>query len=109
MNKPLASVLSVAVVLMAGTVWAYQGVHNVRVVDTQRNDQICTIRINDSHHITTSTKSCRRQYFSWKCLPKDYRFVLAEQSEKHGHEINIRFSEYQCEPFTNNMHLLTAW
>ena len=73
-----------------------------------QGNQICTIYIDRSHYKTTQTARCRDRAFSWKCLPDDYRFQLA-QGTQNRHPIQIRYSEYGCENQTGNMRLLTVW
>ncbi len=93
-----------------GTASAYQNASKVRVTDYRMDHarRLCTVQIAETHAVTTQTATCRRQVFTWSCLPNDYRFELAQQSYKSGRGINLRYSEYHCHA-SGNMSLLTAW
>jgi hypothetical protein len=100
----------VCIIAFGSDVSAFQ---EVRAVVTYANmdnrSQICTIAIDRQHHRTTQTVSCQNRTFSWRCLPKDYRLSLAEQSRDTNQTILIRYSEYSCENNTGHMLLLTVW
>lgn len=100
----------IAILGLASNVLAFQ--EATGVVTNSINDQgrqICTITIDRNHPITTRTNQCHQKIFSWKCLSGDYRFALAEQSQKNHQTIRIRYSEYECDDNTRNMLLLTVW
>ena len=100
----------VFVIGFGGNVLAFQEVSAI-VLNTHMDhgNQICTITIDRDHRKTTQTAQCRGRTFSWRCLPEDYRFEAARQSQSGNRLIQIRYSEYRCEDRTRNMLLLTVW
>lgn len=96
--------------LFASQALAFQETTGVVVsshVDGAR--QICTITIDRKHPRTNRTNQCRNRTFSWGCLYDDYRYDLAEHSQKNRVPIKLRYSEYHCDARTKNMQLLTVW
>jgi hypothetical protein len=107
---PIVGCIFVCVFGFTVSVLAFQEV--VAIVTSSHidhNRQTCTITIDRRHYKTSQTAKCRDRNFSWRCLPGDYRFELAEQSKNNNHPIKIRFSEYGCDNITGNMLLLTVW
>jgi hypothetical protein len=112
MKKYVIGVLSVGMMLVTGSAFAWQQVYDAIVVDYNVDSarHICTIVINKDHPRTTDTAGCNQRQFSWQCLgDTDYRFQLAMGSYKNAGPIHIRYSEYGCHDFTHNMLLLTDW
>jgi hypothetical protein len=110
MKQLLVGCALVAILGLGSNVFAFQEV--IGVVTNSSMDhsrQLCTITIDRSHSRTTRTAQCRQRTFSWRCLPNDYRYELAEQSRNRNRPIQIRYSEYGCEGSTRNMLLLTVW
>lgn len=87
---------------------AFQEMYGVSVNNAYYQDGFCTVQISQSHPFTSATDRCNKQVFSWQCYPDDYRLELARLALAGRQSMNIRYSEFDCGPFTN-MKLLTAW
>jgi hypothetical protein len=110
MKYLLVGCIFVAILGLGSNLLAFQeaiGVVTNSNIDSRT--QLCTITIDRRHPSTTQTNQCNQKKFSWKCLPGDYRYALAEYSQRDRQAIQIRYSENSCDGNTGNMMLLTVW
>jgi hypothetical protein len=110
MKHLLGNCIFIVILGLGSNVLAFQeAIGVVTRLNYDKGRQVCTIEIDRNHPITNRTSQCHQKIFSWKCLSDDYRYVLAEQSQKNNQVIKIRYSEYECDDNTRNMLLLTVW
>ncbi len=112
MKRHIITVLSLAIMLLASKAFAWQQVYDITVTDYEvdYDKNICTFTIDRDHPVTTKTKECNYMNFSWQCSEgdKDYRMAQGIAAHK-GSPIHLRYSEYACHPYTENMLLLSTW